>query len=61
MYLRGVSEVLVNAHNAFAENIERTLRAGNGQFQAELSSAVQLLSGAIKNLGDVVDKVPSRR
>jgi hypothetical protein len=60
-YLRGVSEVLVKAHDAFAENIERTLRAGNGQFQAELSSAVQLLSGAIKNLGDVVDELPPRR
>lgn len=60
-YLRGVSEVLVRAHDAFAENIERTLRAGNGQFQAELSSAVQLLSGAIKSLGDVVDELPSRR
>jgi hypothetical protein len=60
-YLRGISEVLVKAHDAFAENVERTLRAGNGQFQAELSSAVQLLSGAIKNLGDVVDELPPRR
>jgi hypothetical protein len=54
-YLRGVSEVLVKAHEAFAENVERTLREGNRQFQAELSTSVQLLSGAIKNLGDVID------
>lgn len=54
-YLRGVSEVLVKAHDSFAENIERTMREGNRAFQGELSSAVQLLSGAIKNLGDTVD------
>lgn len=59
-YLRSVSEVLVKAHEAFAENVERTLREGNRQFQAELSTAVQLLSGAIKNLGDVVDDFPPR-
>ena len=60
-YLRGVSEVLVKAHDSFAENVERTLREGNRQFQGELSSAVQLLSGAIKNLGDVVDDFSLRK
>jgi ABC-type transporter Mla subunit MlaD len=60
-YLRGVSEVLVKAHESFAENVERTLREGNRQFQGELSSAVQLLSGAIKNLGDVVDDISPRK
>lgn len=60
-YLKGVSEVLVKAHDSFQENVERTLREGNRQFQGELSSAVQLLSGAIKNLGDVVDDIPARR
>ncbi|MGS0753738.1 anti-phage ZorAB system protein ZorA [Roseateles sp. GG27B] len=60
-YLKGVSEVLVKAHESFRENVERTLREGNRQFQSELSSAVQLLSGAIKNLGNVVDDIPTRR
>ncbi len=60
-YLKGISEVLVKAHDSFQENVERTLREGNRQFQGELSSAVQLLSGAIKNLGDVVDDIPARR
>ncbi|MCX8500638.1 MAG: hypothetical protein ORO03_02950, partial [Alphaproteobacteria bacterium] len=60
-YLRGVSEVLVKAHDSFAENVERTLREGNRQFQEELSSAVQLLSGAIKNLGDVIDDFSPRK
>jgi DNA anti-recombination protein RmuC len=57
----GVSEVLVKAHDSFAENVERTLREGNRQFQGELSSAVQLLSGAIKNLGDVIDDFSPRK
>ena len=60
-YLRGVSEVLVKAHDSFAENVERTMREGNRAFQSELSSAVQLLSGAIKNLGDVVDDISPRK
>nr|WP_236610732.1 anti-phage ZorAB system protein ZorA [Verminephrobacter aporrectodeae] len=60
-YLQGVSEVLVKAHESFRENVERTLREGNRQFQDELTSAVHLLSGAIKNLGDVVDDIPPRR
>ncbi|WP_265645448.1 anti-phage ZorAB system protein ZorA [Verminephrobacter aporrectodeae] len=60
-YLQGVSEVLVKTHDSFAENLVRTLREGNRQFQDELSGAVQLLSGAIKNLGDVVDDISPRR
>jgi ABC-type transporter Mla subunit MlaD len=59
-YLKGVSDVLVKAHESFRDNIERTLGEGNRKFQGELSSAVQLLSGAIKNLGDVVDDIPTR-
>lgn len=60
-YLKGVSEVLVKAHESFGANVERTLREGNRQFQSELSSAVGLLSGAIKNLGDIVDDIPLKR
>lgn len=60
-YLKGVTEVLVKAHDSFRENIERTLSEGNRKFHGELSSAVNLLSGAIKNLGDVVDDIPVRR
>lgn len=60
-YLQGVSEVLVKAHEQFRDNVEFTLREGNRHFQSELSSSVQLLSGAIKNLGDAVDDIPPRR
>lgn len=60
-YLRGVSEVLVKAHDSFAENVEQTMREGNRAFQGELSSAVQLLSGAIKNLGDTIDDFSPRK
>ena len=51
-YLQGVSAVLAKAHSAFAENIERTLARGNGQFQHQVASAVEALQGAIEELSD---------
>ena len=60
-YLVGLNKVLVEAHDKFASAISDTLRTGNSQFHEELSSAVGLLSGAIKNLGDVVDDIPVKR
>lgn len=60
-YLQGVSEVLVKAHEVFRDSIEATLREGNRKFQNELSGSVNMLSGAIKNLGDAVDDIPARR
>jgi methyl-accepting chemotaxis protein len=59
-YLEGISGVLGEAHEAFAENIERTLRAGNAQFHKELSEAVNRLKGAIQELGDTLDAVAVR-
>jgi hypothetical protein len=59
-YLRSVNDVLVQAHQSFADSIERTLRESNRQFQLELSQAVGLLSGAIQDLGDMLDDMPAR-
>lgn len=61
VYLKGVTEVLEKCHESFAQNLERTLRDANRQFQRELATAVELLSGAIKNLGDILDLVPPRK
>lgn len=60
-YLKAVSDVLGKAHESFAENVTRTLREGNRQFQKELGDAVGLLSGAIKDLGDTLDDLPTKR
>jgi hypothetical protein len=60
-YLKSVSDVLGKAHESFAENVTRTLREGNRQFQKELGDAVGLLSGAIQDLGDTLDDLPSNR
>ena len=60
-YLKGVSEVLAKSHEAFAESLGLTLRKGNAQFQKELEQAVNLLSGAIKDLGDTLDDLPIKR
>ncbi|MBU6378491.1 MAG: anti-phage defense ZorAB system ZorA [Gammaproteobacteria bacterium] len=57
-YLKGVSAVLVGAHESFRDNIDKTLGEGNRRFQKELSDSVGLLSSAIKRLGDVLDHIP---
>lgn len=59
-YLKGVNEVLVKVHESFSENVERTLREGNRQFQQELRDAVNMVSAAVKDLGDTLDDLPSR-
>lgn len=60
-YLKGVSDVLTKSHESFSENIVRTLREGNSQFHKELTTAVGLLSGAVKDLGDTLDELPNNR
>ena len=60
-YLKSVTEVLGEAHQEFAKNIERTLRQGNSQFHKELSDAVSLLNGAIKDLGDTLESATAGR
>jgi chromosome segregation ATPase len=58
-YLEGVTEVLGDTHGAFAKQMEITLREGNRVFHEELAQATGLLKGAIKDLGDVLDNLPS--
>lgn len=53
-YLKGVSDVLIQAHAAFAENMEQTLARGNGQFQQQVTSAVEALKGAVEELADAL-------
>jgi len=53
-YLHGVSQVLAEAHAAFARNVEHTLQQGNAQFQRELATAIDILRGAMEELGDVL-------
>ena len=60
-YLQGVSEVLAKAHEAFAENVERTLSRGNGQFQQHVTCAVEALKGAIEELADALAQGPLPR
>lgn len=59
-YLEGVTRVLDQAHQAFADNVERTLRESNRQFQSELARAVGLLSGAIEDLGQTVETIAAK-
>jgi hypothetical protein len=58
-YLSGVSDVLAEAHGAFARQIEITLREGNSKFHEELAAATDRLRGAIQDLGEVLDNLPA--
>lgn len=58
-YLEGVTEVLSEAHGAFAQQMMTTMRDGNKAFHEELAQATGLLKGAIQDLGDVLDNLPT--
>ena len=53
-YLARISEVLTQAHGAFAQHIEQTLARGNQQFQYEVAQAVDALHGAVEELADAL-------
>lgn len=58
-YLQGVTDVLGEAHGAFAQQMMATMREGNKSFHEELAHATGVLKGAIQDLGDVLDNLPS--
>lgn len=58
-YLSGISEVLAKAHSEFATQLRATLTDSNKAYQAELAQATNFLKGAIQDLGDVLDSLPS--
>jgi hypothetical protein len=60
-YLAQVTDVMNTAHAEFAQQMKNTLREGNRAFHAELTQATGLLKGAIQDLGDVLDALPSAR
>jgi hypothetical protein len=57
--LEDATEAIGDAHGAFAKQVEITLREGNRVFHEELASATGLLKGAIQDLGDVLDNLPT--
>lgn len=60
-YLKGVNDVLAKTHESFSENVVKTLREGNRQFQDELRKAVDMVSAAVRDLADTLEDVPGRR
>lgn len=60
-YLKGINEVLAKTHESFAEHIGKTLRDGNRDFQKELRAAVDMVSAAVRDLGDTLEDAPGRR
>jgi len=57
--LEDATQAIGEAHGAFAKQVEVTLREGNRVFHEELAQAVGLLKGAIQDLGDVLDNLPT--
>lgn len=57
----GVCNELAKTHQAFAKNVEDTLKKSNGAFQKELKDAVVYLKTAVEELGEVADSIPTRR
>ena len=58
-YLSGISEILAKAHSEFATQLRATLTDSNKAYQTELAQATNYLKGAIQDLGDVLDSLPS--
>ena len=58
-YLSGISEVLAKVHSEFATQLKATLNEGNKTFQSEMAQATNYLKGAIQDLGEVLDSLPS--
>ena len=56
-----VCDALGDAHEAFAKNVENTLKKSNTAYQKELKDAVDYLKSAIEELGEVAEKIPTRR
>ena len=54
-YLKGVTNVLIEAHSAFATSIETTLQRGNAQFHQELSTAVSHLKSGIEDFSEALE------
>lgn len=57
-YLDSVSQVLITAHQKFADSITDTLRAGNAEFHTQVSAATGLLRNAIEVLAETLDTIP---
>ena len=56
-----VCEELANAHEEFANNVVKGLKSSNTAYQKELKDAVDYLKTAIEELGEVAEKIPTRR
>lgn len=58
-HLDDLVEDMTEVHGEFAEQIKRTLREGNSAFHNELAQATGILKGAIVDLGEVFDRLPT--
>lgn len=60
-YLKGVNDILAKTHESFAKHVGDTMRVANASFQQELRTAVDMVSAAVRDLGDTLEDAPGRR
>jgi hypothetical protein len=60
-YLQGINKVLTASTQAFSANLTQALGTANRDFQQQMSTAVGMLSGSIKDLSDTLDDLPGRK
>jgi hypothetical protein len=58
-HLGDLTDGLVEVHQEFADQMKKTLREGNSAFHTELSQATGMLKGAITELGDALERMPT--
>lgn len=58
-YLDGITNVLTQAHQAFAEATMKTLDRANTEFHQKISSAVNLLGSSIQELETTLGSIPA--
>lgn len=61
VFFKAVCDELANAHEEFANNVVKGLKSSNTAYQKELKNAVDYLKTAIEELGEVAEKIPTRR
>jgi hypothetical protein len=60
-YMEGISAVLGEAHEAFADNMEKTLGQANRQFYEQISTATALLRSAIEELEATLSSIGPKK
>lgn len=60
VYLAKLNEVFAEAFDKFSGHMYNTVKEANNTFHGHLTTSTSLLSGAIEQLGEELDRIPAR-